>query len=113
VGVINAGDLDQRITLQQRGSSVDVLGQPVRSWSNVVTVWAQAQPLRGKEFTSNSGAGDSAQIRFRIRYRSDVAADWRVVWRGEIFGLVAPPIDVLGKKAVLELMCASGVGDAS
>lgn len=110
--MLNAGDLDQRITLQQRDSGTDVLGQVVRTWANVATVWAQAQPVRGREFFTESGAAARADVRFRIRYRPDVTADWRVQWRGQPYALVAAPIDVNGKKVMLELMCSAGVGDA-
>ena len=46
----DAGALDQRITLQARTASVDALGQGVETWVEVGTVWAKAQPLRGREF---------------------------------------------------------------
>lgn len=110
--MLNAGDLDQRITLQQRSTGTDVLGQVSRTWVDVATVWAQAQPVRGREFFTESGAAARADVRFRIRYRADVTAEWRVQWRGQPYVLVAAPMDVLGKKTTLEMMCAAGLGDA-
>lgn len=109
--ILQAAELDQRVTLEQRVTSVDALGQAVETWDAVAAVWAAAEPLMGREFFAAGQEQSSASVRFRIRYRDDVTADMRVVWRGLQHALVAPPIDVQGARQVLELMCATGVRD--
>ena len=107
----SAGDLDQRITLQQRSTALDALGQATESWVDVATVWASAQPLRGREFFAAGAMQSEASVRFRIRHRAGVTGAMRVLWRGVAHALVAEPIDVDGGRHTLELMAAAGVRD--
>lgn len=108
---MNAGLLTQRLTLQQRTATTDGLGQAAGAWQDVATVWARAQPLRGREFFAAGQLQAVAEVKFTVRWRSDITAAWRVVWRGQPHDIVAPPIDVEGRREWLELMCAQGVRD--
>lgn len=38
---IPAGDLRQRITLQEQSTDIDGAGQPIDTWTDVATVWAK------------------------------------------------------------------------
>lgn len=46
---ISAGMLKRRIKVQRPSTVKDSLGAPCRAWLDVVTVWADIQPLSGKE----------------------------------------------------------------
>lgn len=105
------GELNQRITIQQRGGAVDALGHGAETWTDVATVWAAAQPLRGREFFAAGAVQSEADVRFRIRWMSGIDATMRAVWKGVPHALVAEPIDVDGGRHTLELMTASGVRD--
>ena len=109
---LNIGPLDQRVTLQQPVVADDTLGQPVRTWVDVATVWAAVEPLRSRELQAASGRLAEATVRVRIRHRADVLATWRVVWRGTPMAIVGEPIDVRGARVALELMCATGAAAA-
>lgn len=109
--MLNAGQLDQRITLQSRVAGVDALGQEAVTWSDVATVWAQAQPLRGREFFAAGQTQSEVAIRFRIRHRDDVTSTMRVLWRGVAHD-VESVIELAGAQTALELMCLAGVRDA-
>lgn len=106
--MIDAGLMTHRVTLQSPGTGGDGLDTALETWTDVATVWAQVQPLRGKEYTEARSLGSEAEVRIRIWYRADVTSAWRVLWRGVPHVLVAPPIDVAGQARALELMCASG-----
>lgn len=108
----SAGALDQRITLQQRSTVLDALGQATESWVDVATVWASAQPLRGREFFAAGAMQSEASVRFRIRHRAGVTGAMRVLWRDVPHAIVAPSIDVDGGRHTLELMCSAGVRDS-
>ena len=110
---LNVGALNQRVTIQQPSTGVDVLGQRVETWSDLATVWAQAQPLRGREFFAAGQVHSEASVRFRLRYRSDVTSAMRVVWGGVNHAIVADPIDVSGGRHTLELMCSAGIRDTA
>jgi len=106
-----AGNLNQRITLQQRAATQDGLGQAAGVWQDVATVWGRAQPLRGREFFAAGQTQAAAEVKFTIRYRAGLLPSMRVLWRGQPHDMVAPPIEVEGGREYLELMCATGVRD--
>lgn len=106
-----AGKRDQRITIQQRGSGKDLLGQASGSWAELVTVWAGAKPLRGREFFAAGATQSEATVTFSMLYRDDITSRMRVLWRGTPYDIVAEPIDVDGGRHTLELLCATGVKD--
>lgn len=107
---LNAGQLDQRITLQARASGVDALGQESTTWQDGITCWASAEPLRGREFFAAGQAQSQIDVRFRIRWRTGIVPTMRVQWRSEPYDIVAV-IEPRGASDVLELMCVSGGRD--
>lgn len=110
-GRIAAGDLRERITLQARAAGQDVLGRPSGAWVDQFAVNAKAEPIRGREFFAQGQMQAEVTVRFVIRYRADVHERLRVVWRGEPYEIVSPPIDTDGAREVLELMCVHGARD--
>lgn len=111
--MINVGRFNQRITVQKPSASVDALGQRVETWTELATVWAQAQPLRGREYFAAGEVNSDASVRFRLRYRGDVTGAMRVLWRGVPHAIVAEPVDVEGGRHTLELMCSAGIRDSA
>lgn len=107
---MNAGPLDQRITIQQRTAGVDALGQAATTWADVAEVWAQVQPLRGTEFFAAGQIQSAVEVRFRIRHRTGVAPTMRVLWRSQAHDIVSV-IEPNGAQVMLELMCTAGVRD--
>ncbi len=105
-----AGALAHRVTIQQRVAGVNALGQAVQSWADYLTVWANAEPLRGREFFAAGQTQSEVSARFTIRWRQGITAAMRVVWRGQAYD-VAAVIETQGQQQMLELMCSSGVGD--
>lgn len=109
---INAGDLDQRVTLQAPPAGRDGFGHRAGAWSDVATVWAAVWPIKGREWLAAGTMQSEATLRVRIRWRPAVTSDMRIVWRGQPYAIVGDPIDIGGARVVLELMCASGGRDA-
>ena len=108
---ITLGMLDQRLTLQSRAAGADVLGQPSGAWQTVATVWGKVRPLRSRELFAAGQVQNVSDVEFTIRYRSDVLATWRVLWRGTPHDITGAPIDVDGQRQWLQLLAASGVRD--
>jgi SPP1 family predicted phage head-tail adaptor len=46
---VQVGKFRQRVTLQGLQETIDTYGQPVQSWVDLVTIWAEVRPLRGAE----------------------------------------------------------------
>ena len=110
--MIGAGQFTRRIQLQQATTDDNTRGEPEPTWSTVATVWAQKQPLRGREYFAAGQMQTPADVRYRIRYRADVLATMRVLDAGVPMSIIGDPIDVDDKHVVLELMCTSEIRDA-
>lgn len=104
---MRAGELDQRITLQNRSVTQDTFGQDITVWVDVLTVWAQVQALRGREFFAAAQVQQEKTLKVRIRYRSDVSPTWRFIWQGRVHDITS--VIPVGRKEMLELMCHEGV----
>ena len=109
--IASPGEFDQRIQLQRPVAGRDGRGQALGTFENVGTpLWAKAEPLRGREFFAAGQQQAQVDVRFVIRWRAEVLASWRVIWRGTAYELTTPPIDTLGRRAQLELMTARVAG---
>lgn len=108
---IGAGQLDQRLTLQQRAAGVDAHGQPSGAWQTVATVWGRARPLRSRELFAAGQVQNVTDVEFTVRWRADVRSTWRVLWRGVPHDITGEPIDIDGQTQWLQLLAASGVRD--
>lgn len=106
-----AGKRDQRIVIERALVTRDEAGEEVRSWAPHATLWAAAWPTRGREFLAAGAEQARADVVFRFPYRADLSERDRVVWRGERYAIVAPPVDVAGAREVTELYCVHGVKD--
>lgn len=107
---MDAGKLDQRVTLQQRSGVADGLGQVTLTWVDVATVWARVVPLRGREFFAAAQIQQENTVRVILRKRSDVTSAWRLVWRGvahDVTGVIALADD----PGFMEIMALAGVKD--
>lgn len=108
---ITSGQLTQRITLQQRASGVDVLGQASGAWQTVAEVWARARPLRSRELFLAGAIQNLSDVEFTIRWRADITSHMRVLWRAQPYEITGEPIDVDGQQQWLEILATSGLRD--
>ena len=69
---MKAGKLDRRVTIQNLTETLDSFGDPVQSWADQVTVWANVLPLRGDEPVEGQQTLSKATTKFRIRYNSGI-----------------------------------------
>ena len=100
--MIRAGQLDRRITLQHETESQDATGEPIKTWAAVDTVWAQYVPLRGAELFGAKQLRAEADSKFRIRYRSDVTPENRIVWGGRNWDIVS--VSEIGRQEGLDIV---------
>lgn len=106
--MVNAGKLRHRITLQQQASTKDTHGQVTTTWSDVATLWAAVEPIRGREFFAASQVNSEVTTRIRMRWRSGVTAAMRVSFDSRIYDIqaVIVPSEVHDE---MQLMCKEGV----
>lgn len=111
---IQAGELDQQITFQQRAAGTNAHGQPNGAWANVtglVDIWAKVDTRPGQDGFAAGQEHASAPVTFRIRYRTTVNERMRVMWRDVPHEIVGKIIDVKGAKVALDVQCVAGTGD--
>jgi phage head-tail adaptor, putative, SPP1 family len=105
---MKAGSLNRRVTLQSFVSVADEFGQEVKEWKDFATVWAHIWAGNGKEFITSGKETSSLSESVRIRYRTDVKADMRVLRDGVPMNIVAVVPDRVNREYV-DLICESGV----
>lgn len=109
---MNVPPLNERVSIEAKGVTRAADGGEVVTWSEHAARWARVQPLRGREFFAAGQMQDSIDYKVTVRYLASVARGMRVVWRGQALDIVSV-IDVDGRQELLELMCSSGVRNAS
>lgn len=111
--MLQAGKLDQRITLQTKTVGKGASGGIVSSWAEFISVWADVRHLSGNERSAtNAGGGQVAQARteFGIRYRPGITAQMRVLYRGAVYNIVHVN-NIRGGNERIVLTCDTGVND--
>lgn len=98
------GKLRHRITLQQVTRTPDGIGGYTETWTDVATVWAAVEPLRGRELFDAEQVQSEITHRVRIRYRSGVDSSMRVRFGARLFRIQSV-IDVDERHREIQLMC--------
>lgn len=89
-----ASNLDQRITLQVRGSTQDDHGQVTAGWADVATVWAHVKANAQRSAQEATEPVPTAFVIVTIRARADVTGGMRMVWRGQAWDIIGQPLPV-------------------
>ncbi len=101
-GSLRAGDLDRRIDLRKQLAGADEHGQPNGQWMTMATVWASFKPATGREFVASRAAQAIVDGTFRIRWRDDVKATWRIVFDGRDYDIQS--LVEIGRREGLEIL---------
>src|SRR5262245_61685022 len=78
-------NMDRRIQLQRKSATKNARGEEVVTWTTYAVVWAEFIPLRGRELFSAQQLHATADARFRMRYRSDVNPEHRILLEGKAY----------------------------
>ena len=108
------GRANQRIKLQAKSVTRNAIGEEVVTWTDVVTdtadhaIWAEAWPLKGREFFAAQLTQYAAAVRFRIRYRDGVTREMRVLWNSEPYDIIMI-VDVGAARQTIEILAVNGI----
>ena len=84
--VIVAGNLKDRVTLQQPIYTSDGQGGTITTWGNDIEVWCEANPGSGARELEQAAVKFDQPIRFIIRVQDiPLAQDWRAVFNGKTY----------------------------
>ena len=107
--MLRAGALNRRITIEQNTPTRSAAGAEVESWGTLVTVAAEVDPKRGREFFAAQAVQAEALTVFRIRHRSDVTRKMRVSYDGDLYDIVS--VVPVGTREGLDIMATAQVND--
>jgi SPP1 family predicted phage head-tail adaptor len=107
---MDAGRLDKRVKIQAQTTTRNAIGEPVKTWTDVATVWAAIEPFQGREFWAQQQIQSELTHRVRIRFRAGVTAAHRVLYGSRVFAIrsVLSPQE---RREELQLMCVEGVSN--
>lgn len=101
---MRAGDLRNRITLQQQTKTRDAIGGEIVTWVDVATVWAEKLHQTSREFYGSQKTNAELTDLFKIRYREGVDTKMRLVFGDKIYDIIGAP-DPDGRRRELWLLC--------
>ncbi len=105
---IATGKLNRRVTIQAPVRSENGKGGILKSWDDLITVWAEMIPLRGSEALDQALLERRQIWKVTIRHRDDVSPDNRLQFRGRPMNIITAE-DPDGKRQWLVLTAESGV----
>jgi SPP1 family predicted phage head-tail adaptor len=106
--MISAGEFNALISIE-RDAVTRVGGAEFRTAEIYAqSIWAAARPVSGREYLQQQQAGSEVTWRFTLRYRSDILATDRVVWKGARYEIQAVLPDERAGEVVLMAWCANG-----
>jgi len=100
------GRLDRWVTIQQDTPTQDAAGEPIASWADLATVWAEVVPVGGAEVFAAQQFGAETVIKFRTRYRGDVTRKMRVVYDSDNYDITDVAEDRRYERRQFEIITA-------
>ena len=84
---INAGELRNKVSLQNYDETRSASGHPTRTYATYASVWAKFRTLSGTERMAAQQVSGVITHEVTIRYRSDVHVDHRILWGTRYFDI--------------------------
>lgn len=84
-----SGRLRNRVTVQSMSTTQDAVGQETISWTDVATVWAQINPLSGRDYYTQSGEHAEITHEILMRHGTTVRPGDRIVYGSRNFDVRA------------------------
>ena len=104
---MRAGDLRERITIQQNAPTRDGFSADVDHWSTFATLWAKVETVSGAEAIEQQRAAALLTYKITLRYYPGITPDMRVSWRGSLLNINAIIDDRAGGD--MQLVCSEVV----
>jgi len=88
-GRYGGGDFTDRVEIQQPTLAADGQGGRLTTWETLATVWAQVEPLSGRELLMAQAAQSQVTYRVSMPHRPDVTPAMRLMWRTKTLEILA------------------------
>lgn len=107
---VAAGELRHKVEIQENLGGQDTgTGEQIPNWQPLARVWAKIAPMSGREFLAAAAEQSEVRGRITIRYRGNVDATMRVVYRGMYYNILAALTDAESGIEHITLMVSEGV----
>jgi SPP1 family predicted phage head-tail adaptor len=97
-----AGKLDRRIVIKTPTVTQDSHGGKVTTWTTLATVYASVTHLKGREHLVGGQFTPEAEVKFRLRYRSDFDESAQITHDGVAYDILH--IAEIGRRRGLEVL---------
>lgn len=104
---MRASSLTARVTITQRTHTTDPLGQPLDTWTTLMTVWGDPRYKTGLESLSADRINGGARVSIRIRQTScsrGIARGMRAQIAGDATVYEIKDLPLQGREAI-DLVC--------
>lgn len=101
---MRAGSLRHRVSILHASEGRGTMGDVTSQWQAIGTCWASVEPLSGRELMLAQQIQAEATIRVRMRYRSDVTHQSRILHNQRTLDVVQV-INPAERNEELELLC--------
>lgn len=78
-----------RVTIQQQRVTYNAYNEPIITYEDVATVWAEIKPLAGREFWAAQQVNAEVTGEIRIRYRSGITPTMIVKFGSRVFEILS------------------------
>ncbi len=82
-------DLRHRITIQKQAASQDGAGGSIISWGDFKSIWAQIEPLSGRELYEAQRLSNRVTHKVTVRYLANLTPDMRVKHGVKIYKIIS------------------------
>ena len=107
--MIKAGELNQRITIQRAIITQDSELNPVETWEDWLTVWAEAIPRDSREFFRLQTMNSEMTEAFKTYYVKSVTSHMRVKFKRKYLSIIGEPINTGERNEELILTCKGAI----
>jgi SPP1 family predicted phage head-tail adaptor len=92
---MDAGRLRHRVTIQTPTRTTSAVSNAVQiAYTDAATAWAEIRPLSARETTNYAALQIVATHFVSMRYTAIVTGSCRLKFKGRIFDIVGPPMNV-------------------
>jgi SPP1 family predicted phage head-tail adaptor len=102
---MQAGELDQRIIIQNYTTVRGTSGEEIATWATWKTVWASVQTTGGAENFYSPQLVAEATHKLKMRYLCGVKRTMQVLWRGKILDITHVDDESRRRQGEMYLLC--------
>ena len=109
---MSVDDLTEKISVLYYDFVRNSRGGLVKGAKNLrCMIWAKVLPLTGKINDSTPERVNTVTYRITIRYRADIKPDDEILWRGKIFKIITPPVNLESRRIWTQFDCTEVIQD--